>query len=69
MGVPVIVMSGSLDISVFEEAVHSSANRVIRKPFEINTILDAVAEMTADDLLDEVEASVAASVYGKTSVG
>lgn len=68
MGVPVIVMSGCMDITVLEEAVKFSANRVIRKPFDVNTILDAVAEMTADDLAAEVEASVAASVYAGTTL-
>lgn len=69
MGVPVIIMSGSTSISDFEEAVKSSASRVIRKPFEVNTILGAVAEMTADDLVAEVNESVAASIFGETSVG
>ena len=69
MGVPVIIMSCSTSISDFEEAVKSSASRVIRKPFEVNTILGAVSEMTADDLFAEVNESVAASVFGETSVG
>jgi DNA-binding NtrC family response regulator len=48
--VPVIVMTGTTDVTEVEQAVASSARRILRKPFEVSRLLDAVSEMLEADL-------------------
>ena len=43
--VPVIVASGTTDLNLIEEAVHQHANRILKKPFEVDQLLDSVAEL------------------------
>lgn len=67
MGVPVIVMSGTTDVTLLEEAVENSANRVITKPFDVDALLNAVAEMTAEDPIEGV--SAAADIFRDSTIG
>ena len=45
---PVIVASGTTDLNLIEEAVNQHANRILKKPFEVDQLLDSVAELIGD---------------------
>lgn len=47
---PVIVASGTQDINLVEEAVHQHANRILKKPFEVDQLLDFVAELLGTEV-------------------
>ena len=46
---PVIVSSGTSDLTLIEEAVNQHANRILKKPFEVDQLLDSVAELLNED--------------------
>ena len=46
---PIIVVSGTTDLNLVEEAVHQHANRILKKPFEVDQLLDSVAELLGED--------------------
>lgn len=50
--VPIIVMSGTGDVSVVEKAAMAAANRILHKPFDAEALLNAVAELIDSDLHD-----------------
>lgn len=47
---PIIVASGTTDLNLVEEAVHQHANRILKKPFEVDQLLDSVAELLGEDV-------------------
>ncbi len=47
--IPIIVISGTTNINLVEGAVHQHANRILKKPFEVDQLLDSVAELLGDD--------------------
>ena len=47
---PIIVASGTTDLNLIEEAVHQHANRILKKPFEVDQLLDSVAELLGEDV-------------------
>ena len=51
---PIIVSSGTSDLNIIEEAVHQHANRILKKPFEVDQLLDSVAEMLGEDIQRDV---------------
>lgn len=46
---PVIVVTGTSSLNLIEEAVHQHANRILKKPFEADQLLDSVAELLGED--------------------
>ncbi len=44
--VPIIVITGSSDIETMKEVLSLNANRILRKPFEADMLLDAVGLLT-----------------------
>ena len=43
--IPILVITGVTDITVIEEAVEHSANRILKKPFEVDELLTALDEL------------------------
>ena len=44
--VPIIVITGSSDVEVMKEVLGLKANRILRKPFNVDMLLDAVGLLT-----------------------
>ena len=53
--VPVIVMSGTSEVCVVESAAKSQAHRILHKPFEVDVLLNAVAELIDAEIHDHIE--------------
>ncbi len=53
--VPILVITGSTDMSLIEEALDMDANRILHKPFEVDMLLDAVGLLTGRILPTEDE--------------
>ena len=47
---PVIVSSGTSDLTLIEECVNQHANRILKKPFEVDQLLDSVAELLGENV-------------------
>lgn len=43
--VPILVITGISDVTMIEEAIEQSANRILKKQFEVDALLTAIDEL------------------------